>query len=198
VTDAPASASARDYLTGTLPAVYLEDDRPSLAPDVALPSPEPFVIRWLQGLEQVLDPAVALLDNLAWHFDPETCPDDLGRELLCWLGLEVAADLEPDARRRLLRRAMAIGRRRGTLAGLRELLELAFEDPGITVAHSGRATRDRDPAAPPPAATPPRVTVSCAGPLAPARELALRRLVDDACPARVEWTLEIGERGPGA
>ena len=194
--DAPPSASARGYLTRSMPAVYREHDGSPALADIGLPSPEPFVVRWLQGLEQVLDPVVTLLDNLAWHFDPETCPDDIGRELLRWLGLEAAADLEPDARRRVLRRAMAICRKRGTLAGLGELLTLAFEDPGIEVRHTGRATWDRDPRARPPAAPEPRVSVSWPGSLPPARELALRRLVDDACPAHV--TLEIGERGPGA
>lgn len=215
--DAPASASARGYLTQTLPAVYLEpQERPSqlmsgsfgdpaetyevpwgsglehvLAPLVDEPRYEPFVVRWLSGLEQVLDPIVTLLDNLSWHFDVDLSPDDLVRELLCWLGLDVAADLAPAVRRELLRNAMAIGRRRGTLAGLRELLRIAFAELEIEVTHNGLVSEGADPGERPPAALG-SVVVRCAtAPTAQQRD-ELRRLVDFSCPAHVAWTLEIG------
>jgi phage tail-like protein len=192
---APPSASARGYLTGTLPSVYTQDERPSLAIDWRMAPAEPFVVRWLNGLEQVLDPVVALVDNLAWHFDSDLAPDDLVREMLIWLGLGVAADLEPEARRRVLRRAIPLGRGRGTLAGLRELLAHAFGALRIEVTHSGRATRGPDPLERP-AAAPPRLEVRCrAGAPTPEQEVALRALVAYACPLQVEWTLEIGERG---
>jgi phage tail-like protein len=188
--DAPASASVRGYLTSTLPAVYTEGDRTSIA-FAAQPPPEPFVVRWLRGLEEVLDPTVTLLDNLAWHLDTRLCPDDVMRELLGWLGLEAAADLEPGARRSILRRAMALGRRRGTLAGLRELLGHAFGGLGIEVTHSGRATHGADPRARP-QAPPPRLVVRCPQPLSAGQEAALRSLIDYGCPAHVDWTLRIG------
>ncbi len=194
----PPTASARGYLTGTLPSVYTAAERASLAIDWRAPPTEPFVVRWMTGLEQVLDPVVALIDNLAWHFDPRLSPDDLVVEMLRWLGLGVAADLEPEARRRVLRRAIPLGRRRGTLAGMRELLAHAFPELRIEVTHSGRATRGNDPRARPDAPAP-RLEVRCrAGAPTPELEVALRRLVDYACPMQVEWTLEIGERGSGA
>lgn len=195
--DAPASASARGYLTATLPAVYTEGERPSLAALAHHPTPEPFVVRWLRGLEEVLDPTVTLLDNLAWHLDTRLCPDDVVRELLGWLGLEAAADLEPGARRSVLRRAMALGRRRGTLAGLRELLGHAFGGLQIEVTHSGRATQGADPRARPQAA-PPQLVVRCPAPLSAGQEDALRSLIDYGCPAHVGWTLRIGGGGPPA
>ena len=195
--DAPASASARGYLTATLPAVYTESERPSLPAAVYGPAPVPFAVRWLRGLEEVLDPTVTLLDNLAWHLDPRLCPDDVVRELLRWLGLEAAADLDPAAQRSMLPRAMALGRGRGTLAGLRELLGHAFGGLGIEVTHSGRATQGADPHARP-AAAPPRLVVRCPAILTAGQEAALRSLIDYGCPAHVDWTLRIGGGGPDA
>ena len=194
---APPSASARGYLSRTLPSVYVEAERPSFAIAPGGEPPEPFVVRWLGALEEILDPAVTLIDNLAWHFDAETAPDDIVTALLCWLGLEVAADLEPDARRRVLRRAMALGRRRGTLLGLRELLGLAFAGAQIEVTQTARATHGADPGERPRAPAP-RVTVRCRDALAAQQRASLRRLVDDWCPAHVGWTLEMGERGTAA
>jgi phage tail-like protein len=191
VIDAPVSASARGYLTNTLPAVYTEDERPSFAIDRYDAPAEPFVVRWLGGLEQVLDPVVTLLDNLAWHLDADTCPDDLVLALLCWLGLEAVAGLEPEVRRRLLRRAMALGRARGTLAGLSELLAIAFDGLGIRVTHSGTATQGPDPSERPKAHAP-QVVVRSPHPLSAVQREALARLVNYACPAHVDWSLEIG------
>jgi phage tail-like protein len=195
--DAPASASARGYLTATLPAVYTESERSLLAALAHHPAPEPFVVRWLRGLEEVLDPTVTLLDNLAWHLDTRLCPDDVVAELLRWLGLEAATHLDPDAQRGMLRRAMALGRRRGTLAGLRELLGHAFGGLRIEVTHSGRATQGADPHARP-QAPPPRLVVQCPATLTAEQEDALRSLIDYGCPAHVDWTLRTGGGGPQA
>jgi phage tail-like protein len=189
--DAPASASVRGYLTTSLPAVYTDGERAALAVLASDAPPEPFVVRWLGGLEQVLDPAVTLLDNLAWHLDTRLCPDDLVRALLWGLGLEAAADLEPGARRNVLRRAMALGRRRGTLAGLRELLGHVFGGMRIEVLHSGRATQGADPRERPDA-VPPLLRVRCPAALSAEQEHALRSLIDYGCPAHVDWALEIG------
>jgi phage tail-like protein len=194
VIEAPASASARGYLTAGLPAVYREPQRPALAIAGQRPPPPPFVVRWLGGIEEVLDPVVTLIDNLAWHLDVRLCPDDLVPALLCWLGLEAATGLEPDARRRVLRRAIALGRRRGTLAGLQELLGHAFAGLTIEVTHSGQATTGPDPRARPPA-VPARVVVHWPVALTAAQEHALRRLVDYSCPAHAAWTLRIGAGG---
>jgi phage tail-like protein len=197
VIDAPVSASARRYLAGSLPAVYLEDRQPHLSPD-PFDVPEPFVVRWLGGLEQVLDPAVTLIDNFAWHLDAGLCPDDLVGVLLCWLGLEVAAELDPSVRRSLLRRAMALGRRRGTFAGLSELLGHVFGGPAqrvrlrIGVTHNGGVTHGDDPAERPRAAEP-FVEVHCSVALTPEQEDTLRRLMDYACPAHAGWALRIGD-----
>jgi len=54
----PGSASGRSYLRTGLPAVYQTGDRTD------------FGMRFLTALEMVLDPVVALLDNLPSHFDP--------------------------------------------------------------------------------------------------------------------------------
>jgi hypothetical protein len=97
----------------------------------------------------------------------------------------------------VLRRAMALGRRRGTLAGLRELLGHAFGGLKIEVTHSGRATQGADPRARPQAAAP-QLVVRCPAPLTAGQEDALRSLIDYGCPAHVDWTLRIGGGGPQA
>lgn len=195
--DAPASASARGYLTRTLPSVYTEDEGPSFGPGGAGQRQEPFVVRWLSGLEQVLDPAVTLIDNLAWHADARTAPDDIILAFLCWLGLDAAADLDPDVRRSLLRRAMAYGRMRGTLAGLRELLGHAFPGIRFELTQTAQATQGDDPQERV-SAPAPRLTVRCPETLSARAESSLRRLVEESCPVHVRWTLEIGERGTPA
>jgi phage tail-like protein len=197
VIDAPASASARGYLARTLPSVYTEDEGPSLGPGGGREPQEPFVVRWLSGLEQVLDPAVTLIDNLAWHVDARTAPDDVVLALLYWLGFQAATELDPGIRRSLLRRAMAYGRMRGTLAGLRELLGHAFPEIRFEVTDTAQATQGDDPDARVPA-PPPQLTVRCPAPLSARAESSLRRLVEESCPVHVRWTLEIGERGTPA
>lgn len=193
--DAPASASERRYLTLSLPAVYVEDDQPRLTADRFAPAPEPFVVRWMGGLEQTLDPIVTLLDNFAWHLDAGLSPDDFVRALLCWLGIEVAEDLEPAICRSVLRSAMPLGRARGTLAGLERLLELVLGDVEIRLTHTGGATQGADPRERPPAPVP-GLDVECPEALTREQENLLRRVLDYACPAHVGWTLRIGAGGP--
>jgi len=194
--DAPASASERRYYSQSLPAVWVEDDRPRLTADRFAPVPEPFVVRWLGGLEQTLDPIVTLLDNFAWHLDPALSPDDVVRALLCWLGIEVAEDLEPAVCRSVLREAMALGRSRGTLAGLKRLLELVLGDVEVHLTHTGGATQGADPRERP-SAPAPALDVLCPEALTREQESLLRRVLDYACPAHVGWTLRIGAGPPG-
>jgi phage tail-like protein len=121
----PQPVSARAHLRDSLPAVYREGD---------------FGMRFVGALEHVLDPVVALLDNLPAHFDPRHAPPDVVELLGAWLGLE-----HDEARRGEDRRELALGaaellRRRGTRAGLEQALALAFPGVPLRVEDGGGVT----------------------------------------------------------
>jgi phage tail-like protein len=154
---APPSASARAYLSRGLPAVYRDARRRGPSPDGGWRAGgadaagnrdgdgDALAVRWMRGLEQVLDPTVTLIDNLAWQLHPDLAPDDIVRVLLCWLGLGAAAELPIDGARRVLIRAEFVGRRRGTLRGLHEVLELGFPDLRFDLRQSATFTEGDDP-----------------------------------------------------
>jgi phage tail-like protein len=121
----PQPVSARAHLRENLPAVYREGD---------------FGMRFVGALEHVLDPIVALLDNLPAHFDPRHAPPDVVELLGAWMGLE-----RDEARRGEDRRELALGaaellHRRGTCAGLEQALALAFPGVPLRVEDGGGVT----------------------------------------------------------
>lgn len=87
-----------------------------------------FQERYLALFEGVLTP---LEDQVAsaWRlFAPATAPEPALDWLASWLGAELPAALPVERRRRLLRDAVALWRRRGTLAGLRAMLDAVTGD----------------------------------------------------------------------
>src|SRR3954453_21986613 len=69
----PEVASSRGYLRRGLPSIYTEED---------------FGMRFLAGLEEVLDPIVGMLDGLSAHFDPDLAPRQVLDLLSAWLGVD--------------------------------------------------------------------------------------------------------------
>lgn len=203
VNGTPPAASLRSYLRDGLPAVYRDRARArstrSFAHrvDPAVPG-EPFAMRFVGGLERVLDPIVAMLDLLPGHLDVSIAPPDWIALLGEWLGLELDAGLEPDparllaAHRRLVDSANEITRQRGTRAGLELLLKLAFKDLELEVRDSGGVTWSTDASRLQPAADP-TLTVVCPASVDPARTAAIRRVVDDVKPAGVAFELRVEE-----
>jgi phage tail-like protein len=177
---APQSASTRDYLRRGLPVVYREDPRGA--------GGDPFAMRFLDALEQVLDPVVAMVDMMPAHFDLDLAPDAVVALVGAWFGLELDGSLSHAAERRLVRRANAITRARGTRSGLEELLGLAFEDLDLKVTDSGGVSWHADPHASS-AAPEPAITVTCPAGLDAARRRAIRRVVTSVKPAQVAFTL---------
>lgn len=201
VNGAPPAASLRSYLRDGLPAVYRDRARAKSARsfahrvDPAVPR-EPFAMRFVGGLEQVLDPIVAMVDLLPGHLDPAVAPPDWIALLGEWLGLELDAGLEPDperllaAHRRIVERANEITRQRGTRAGLELLLKLAFADLALEVRDSGGVTWSTDASRVQPAADP-ALTVVCPANVDPIRRAAIRRVVEDLKPAGVAFELRV-------
>jgi phage tail-like protein len=215
---APASASARAYLSGGLPAVYRDPvgavrdavldpagldpaGRDAAALDAA--AHDPFAVRWMRGLEQVLDPAVTMIDNLAWHLHPDLAPEPIVRLLLHWLGLLAAVDLPIDGARAVLMHAESVARRRGTLAGLQEILGLGFPDLDFQLRQQATFTEGDDPyerrVAPEPFLDVEyayRERPDARHTLSPAVEQTVRRLIEIRLPAGVPYALRV--RGAAA
>ncbi|MCX3059553.1 phage tail protein [Streptomyces beihaiensis] len=102
---------SRHPIGAQLPALYADDD---------------FAQRFTAGLDTVLAPVFATLDNLPAYFDPRVTPTDF----LAWLASWVGADDDPRRpvalRRAAVERAVELHRWRGTGRGLVEALRLAL------------------------------------------------------------------------
>ncbi|HWF73171.1 MAG TPA: hypothetical protein VG186_07495 [Solirubrobacteraceae bacterium] len=110
--DFPPSASARALLRSGLPAIYQD-------------SSDPFAMRFLEALERVLDPRVAVIDSRAAYLDRDIAPEDMVDEMARWLGLE-PEELPAGTARAFLTHARDLTRLRGTLAGLELALQCCF------------------------------------------------------------------------
>ena len=170
----PAVASSRAYLRGALPAVYQEGD---------------FGMRFVGALEAVLDPLVAVLDALPAHFDPDHAPRDVLDLLAAWLGVELQEGQSIADRRRLVRSASELGRRRGTRRGLELALDLAF--PGVRTRvedHGGVTWRaDQRGGESPPAA----FVVYCDTPVPETTQAAIARCIEQFKPVQSTYRLRV-------
>jgi phage tail-like protein len=173
---APATASARRYLRDGVPAVYREND---------------FAMRFLHGLEEMLDPIVALLDALPAHLDLTLAPPEFVTLIGEWLGIDPEGRwrglLGDDEfrRRALVGHATVIARRRGTAASLQVVLDLLFPDLGLRVRDFGRSTFSAVPHDPP-AADASFEVVSAVEP-ARGRRAAIDRVVEQLRPVHVVY-----------
>ena len=87
-----------------------------------------FLDRFLALFESVLTP---LEDQVAasWRLTaPDTAPAEALDWLAGWIGLSLEPGLEEHQRRRMIRRATALYRQRGTLAGLAGMLDVVSDD----------------------------------------------------------------------
>jgi phage tail-like protein len=92
-----------------LPALYADDE---------------LMGRFLMLFESFWAPIERTIDQLPFYLDPRTAPPDLLPWLACWLDLVLDERWPEEKRRRLLRSAVTLYRKRGTRQGLREYLEI--------------------------------------------------------------------------
>ena len=178
----PGSASGRSYLRTGLPAVYRSGDRTD------------FGMRFLNALELVLDPVVALLDNLPSHFDPELAPADLLTVLGDWLAVEHHEAWAIEERRELVRHAAEMAIKRGTKAGLELALALGF--PGIPMRiEDGGGVHYGAPAAPE-ASDGPSFVVYCEVPISESKEREIARFITIHKPVHVRFKLRVRNPPP--
>jgi phage tail-like protein len=86
-----------------VPALYLDD---------------PFALRLLEALDEVLAPVLGCLDNLEAYLDPDLAPEDFLQWLGGWVGLVLDESWPLGRRRASVREATALHRVRGTAVGL--------------------------------------------------------------------------------
>jgi phage tail-like protein len=120
--ETPPVASTRAYLRNGLPALYQDGD---------------FGMRFVGALEELLDPIVAVLDGLPYHFDPNFAPPDILDLLAAWLGVDLDETQDIKHQREMVRRSAELGRRRGTVKGLELALKLHFPDVPMRVEDNG-------------------------------------------------------------
>jgi phage tail-like protein len=121
--NAPPVTSARGVMRRGLAPIYQDPG-------------DGLVMRFVQALERVLDPRVAVIDCLPAYLSHDLAPQDMVGEVLSWLGFE-AVGLRPEARRRVLRHARTLALTRGTRGGLALALECAFPELHFQVLDSG-------------------------------------------------------------
>jgi phage tail-like protein len=172
--ETPPVASSRAYLRGGLPAVYQEGD---------------FGMRFIGGLESVLDPIVAVLDALPAHFDPDHAPRDILNLLAAWLGVDLDESQEIRHQREMVRRAADLGRKRGTVAGIELALELSFPDVPLRVEDQGgvRWSLENRPVEAPP----PSFVVYCDKPVGEDVQAAIARCIEQHKPVGTAYRLRV-------
>ncbi len=172
--ETPPVASSRAYLRGGLPAVYQESD---------------FGMRFIGGLESVLDPIVAVLDALPAHFDPDHAPRDILNLLAAWLGVDINESQEIRHQREMVRRAADLGRKRGTVAGIELALELSFPDVPLRIEDQGgvRWSLEQHPVEAPP----PSFVVYCDKPVGEDVQAAIARCIEQHKPVGTSYRLRV-------
>ena len=92
-----------------LPAIYQEDD---------------LTMRWTQAMDSVLSTVITTLDCFDSYLDPLLAPPDFVEWVGSWVGVAVDPEWPESRRRELVRQAAHLFERRGTAAGLRDLVYL--------------------------------------------------------------------------
>ncbi|MET8578521.1 phage tail protein [Streptomyces sp. NPDC005012] len=160
-----------------LPALYADDD---------------FAQRFTAGLDTVLAPVFATLDNLAAYLDPRVAPDDFLAWLASWVGVVDDPRRPTELRREAVSRAVELHRWRGTARGLVEGLRLAL-GVDAEVTGDGGAVWSATPGAALPAPDPagPLVRVRPGRDGAPVDPDRVHAVVRAMCPVHTACRVEI-------
>jgi phage tail-like protein len=172
--ETPEVASSRAYLRGSLPAVYQDGD---------------FGMRFIGGLERLLDPIVAVLDGLPAHFDPDHAPRDVLSLMAAWLGVDLDESQDLRHQREMVRRSAELGRRRGTVSGLQLALQLSFPNLPLRVEDQGGVKWTLDQAAV--EAPPPSFIVYCDKPIPEETQAAVARCIEQHKPVQTTYRLRV-------
>jgi phage tail-like protein len=111
-------------LGATLPGAYLDD---------------PLAQIWCDAVDVGLAPVITTLDSFWGYLDPQTVPEDMLRWLASWVMVAVDDLRDPQRRRKVIASAHELHRWRGTARGVREAVEVVF-DQEPEIEESGGAT----------------------------------------------------------
>ncbi|MEU8504907.1 phage tail protein [Streptomyces brevispora] len=159
-----------------LPALYADDD---------------FAQRFTAGLDTVLAPVFATLDNLPAYFDPRVTPADFLGWLATWVGAVDDPQWPVELRREAVVHAVELHRWRGTRRGLVEGLRLALGVHAEVTGDGGAAwssTPGADLPPEPPAETLVRVWP---GREAPVDADRVNEIVRAMCPVHIVCRVEV-------
>jgi phage tail-like protein len=173
-TEAPKVVSARGYLRQGMPSIYQDGD---------------FGLRFLESLETLLDPIVGTLDVLDRYFHPTLAPRDVLNLLAAWLGLTVDESWPDERLREALSREGELSRRRGTAAGLKLALAIAFPELPLRVEDGGGVSWAMQPSGT--TAPPPAFVVYCDTPIPEKTQLAVARVIEQTKPVHVSYRLRV-------
>jgi len=104
-----------------LPAVLQEDD---------------FIQRFVQAFDDSWAPLLSTLDNLDSYVDASVAPADFVDFVADWVGMAIDGSWSVQRRREIVAQAVSLHRRRGTLAGIRDMIALTV-DGDVEVEESG-------------------------------------------------------------
>lgn len=146
---------------------------------------------FMEAFDEVLAPILSTLDNLDAYIDPDETPEDFLEWLGQWVGMPVDKTWKIDRQRRAVSHAARIYGMRGTVRGLRELVEV-FSGGSVQVVDNGAVGWSTRSGTPLPGKATPRLTVrvTVADPSA-IDPLALDTLVRDAKPAHIPHDIEL-------
>ncbi|MCL3860413.1 peptidoglycan-binding protein [Actinotalea sp. K2] len=162
----------------------------------------PLLRRFLDGLDDVLEPLTTTIDNLAAYVTIETAPDDVLRWLAWMVGADTMAEWGHGRRRAVVARALELHGSRGTVPGIAAVAALHLDLPPheVLVTDGGETSWDLDPDAELSTRADRTVRVSLpasAGDFRGSRGDHLRRLLEPSLP--VGFTVELSVRvAPGS
>lgn len=160
--------------------------------------------QFLMLFESFLKPIERQIDNLDDTLDPRLTPAALLPWLATWVDLRLDPAWSEDKQRRLLRSCVALYRRRGTYAGLKEFLEIYTGVTPIILEHRASNLRLGQSAVLGPGSAigrnnvPHGLTIRLRLPALPEAEAALRRrviasIIESEKPAHATYQLQIDE-----
>ncbi|MFI7246047.1 phage tail protein [Streptomyces qinglanensis] len=168
--------ASRHPIGGLLPALYADD---------------PFAQRFTAGLDTVLAPVLATLDNLPAYFDPALTPGDFLPWLASWVGVEPDPEVPEGLRRALVVHALELHRWRGTSRGLAERLRLCLGVHAEVVDGGGAVWSSTPGAELPPAPSGELLVRVRAADGRQVDEARIRDLVAASCPVHLRCRVEI-------
>lgn len=174
---------------GTVPGLQTAHPLVDLLP--GLLASDDFAQRFTAGLDEVLAPVFLALDCFDSYLDPKLAPPDFVAWLADWVAAELDDTWSDQRRRAVVAAGLRMHRRRGTVHGLKEHVQLAT-GLRIEIEESGGASWSPEPGSRPPGHATPGLTVRLRiadpGSVDHAR---LNRAVREACPAHVPFRIEV-------